>query len=168
MNESLWLSYISAPPEAAPTLEQEKTVEEPTTRDIAEKLRLVLDETAFTPEELDEMAGMETGEALGLAYKLLLENGMDPDEFFREQGIVEYVEPPLITRTAEVIAAIGHPELGRILTRYAEALANGNPDADTIISEAEGYRDQLSATPEGRETLKKLRAAIMAILESAP
>lgn len=70
----------STPEEAS---EQEKP--EPTSKELAEACQEILSE-----EDCQELAAMDFEEALGYAFTLLIENGIeDPEVFLREKGILE-------------------------------------------------------------------------------
>lgn len=44
----------------------------------------------LTPEDIAELAEMEFDEALGYVFTLLIEAGIeDPEEFFKEKGLLE-------------------------------------------------------------------------------
>lgn len=65
------------------TPEQKKN--EPTSQELAETCSEVL-----TEEDCAEIAGMAFDEALGYAFTLLIENGIeDPETFLKEKGILE-------------------------------------------------------------------------------
>jgi len=63
---------------------KESQKKEPTTEDLVDALREVIDD-----ETLEELLPLDLDEALGFAFSLLLENGIDPDEFLRGKGILE-------------------------------------------------------------------------------
>jgi NifB/MoaA-like Fe-S oxidoreductase len=67
------------------TPEEAAERDEPTSEEIAEACQKVLAE-----EDCAEIAGMPQDEALGYAFTLLIENGIDdPETFLKEKGILE-------------------------------------------------------------------------------
>jgi len=69
--------------EGASGTKQEK--QEPTSAELAEACQEVL-----TEEDCAEIAGMPFDEALGYAFTLLIENGIeDPEEFLKGKGLLE-------------------------------------------------------------------------------
>lgn len=63
----------------------ETLVEEPTTTEIADACREILD-----VEKCNEIAAQEsTGDALGLAFTALTEVGKDPEEYLKSKSILE-------------------------------------------------------------------------------
>ena len=58
---------------------------EPTSKELADACREVL-----PGEDCDELAQMSIDDALGHAFTLLIENGVDdPETFLKEKGILE-------------------------------------------------------------------------------
>jgi len=62
---------------------------EPTAKDVAEALKKELGEDVFSQEDYEEMCGKDVGDAIGEAFTILIEQGIDPDEFLKEKGITE-------------------------------------------------------------------------------
>lgn len=52
---------------------------------VSELVRIIVEELG--EEVREDFLEMDLAEAVGYSYTLLLENGIDPDEFWKEKGI---------------------------------------------------------------------------------
>ena len=61
---------------------------EPTSKQIADALAVSISEEIFSKADYCEMCAMNTQDAIGWMFGILIENGSDPEAFLKEKGIV--------------------------------------------------------------------------------